>query len=101
METVLNLGEIETVRPDALFSADYPKEDVLKRIEDKRVRRVNLDKAITLGKSAKIRTRLVFRTTEGYKNIACIVHAQNEKGITIEGDHFIPMHVIYTVDMLS
>jgi hypothetical protein len=101
MDTALNLREVPVISPDALFQIQYTDKDVLDRIEDIRVRRLSLDKAVTLGKSVKIKTRLVLYTQNGFVQLnKVIVHLLNEKGITIDGDYFIPMHAIYTVDMV-
>ncbi len=101
MDTALNLREVPVISPDALFNIQYAEKEVLDRMEDIRVRRVNLDKAVTLGKSAKIKTRLVLYTKDGFVQLnGLIVHFVNDKGVTIDGDHFIPMHSIYSVDMV-
>jgi hypothetical protein len=97
MDKVLNLREIKEITLDELFQADYGKDDVLEAETDKRVRRVNLDKAVTLGRSAKIRTRLVLKTAQGYAQVKGVVHFVADKGITLEKDHFIPMHAIHSV----
>ena len=43
MDTALNLREVPVIPADALFQVQYTESDVLSRIEDIRVRRVNLD----------------------------------------------------------
>lgn len=99
MEKVLNLRETKEISLNDLFTLKYHTQDVLESEVDRRVRRGNLDKAVTLGKSAKIRTRLVLQTTEGFVQVKGVVHFTSEKGITLEKDHFIPLHVIYSVDI--
>jgi hypothetical protein len=99
MDKVLNLREIKEIALDELFHANYGEVDALEAETDKRVRRVNLDKAVTLGRSVKIKTRLVIKTVEGYVQVKGIVHFVADKGITLEKDHFIPMHAIHSVDL--
>lgn len=99
MDKVLNLREIKEIGLDELFQADYGTADALQTETDQRVRRVNLDKAVTLGRSAKIKTRLIIKTAKGYVQVKGIVHFVADKGITLEKDHFIPMHAIHSVDI--
>ncbi len=99
MDKVLNLREAKRIILDDLFTLNYTKPEVLESIDDRRVRRGNLDKAVTLGKNPKNTTRLVLATESGFVQVFGVVHFVNEKGITLEKDHFIPMHVIYSVDM--
>lgn len=101
MDTALNLREVPVIPADALFQVQYTESEVLSRIEDIRVRRVNLDKAVTLSKSAKIKTRLVIYTETGFVQLNGVhLLFLTDKGVTIEGGHFIPLHSIYSVDML-
>ena len=79
MDKVLNLREIKELALDELFHANYGAVDALEAETDKRVRRVNLDKAVTLGRSAKIKTRLVIKTADGYFQVKGIVHFVAEK----------------------
>lgn len=101
MDTALNLREVPVISPAELFHVHYTDSDVLNRVEDTRVRRVNLDKALTLSKNVKIKTRLVVYTTKGFVQLTqVVIHFVHDKGVTIEGDHFIPLHSIYSVDMV-
>lgn len=99
MDKVLNLRDTRQITLDDLFTLKYTKPEVLESIDDRRVRRGNLDKAVTLGKNPKNTTRLVLATESGFVQVFGVVHFVNEKGITLEKDHFIPMHVIYNVDV--
>ena len=100
METVLNQRAIDKIATDDLFRVEYNIEDVLEHPADQRVRRVNLDKAVTLGRSLNHKTTLVISTTKGFKQFDAVVHFVNDKGVTLEHDHFIPIHSIYSVDII-
>lgn len=99
MDKVLNLREIKPISLSEMSTVSFPPGDVFARDEDKRTRITSLDKAVTLGKSVKIKTNLIFNTTEGYRSVACVVLGINLSGAVIEGNHFIPMHAIYTADV--
>jgi hypothetical protein len=99
MDKVLNLRSIKPISIGEMTGITYPSQDVFVRDEDKRTRITALDKAVTLGRSAKIKTNLVFNSEQGYRSVSCIVHAIDIKGVTIDGGHFIPMHAIYSTDI--
>jgi hypothetical protein len=99
MDKVLNLRSIKPIGLEEMGKVTYPELDVFERDEDKRTRIGTLDKAVTLGRSAKVKTNLVFNTIEGYRSVQCIVLAMNASGAVIEGDHFIPMRAIYSTDI--
>lgn len=100
MDTAYNLREATWVTTDGISTLQLLNHDVLTRIEDIRVRRVNIDKAVTLGKSAKIKTRLVLFTQTGYVQLNAVVIAANDTDIWIEGGKSIPLACIYAVDMV-
>jgi hypothetical protein len=99
MDTVLNLRELETITAEELASCSFPSEDVYLRDEDKRVRFVSLDKAMTLAKHDRYKTLLVIRTTEGFKSLKTYVLAMNFVSVTIEGNYQIPIQAVYSVNI--
>ncbi len=97
MNVVVNLREIELVEhPETLklFS-----QDVLEQVEDQRVRRVNLDKAATLGKVSNSKANIVLKTPSGYKRILSKVSGVDATHVWIENRIIIPLAAIYAVDI--
>jgi len=73
MQNVINIREIELIpSAEGVKIFDY---DVLTREEDKRVRRVALDKAATLSKVSGRKANIVLKTPAGYKRIQTLVQA--------------------------
>lgn len=99
MDTVLNLRELETINAEELASCSFPSEDIYHRDEDKRVRVVSLDKAMTLAQNEKFKTLLVIHTTEGFKALKTRVLAMNFASVTIEGNYQIPIQAVYSVNI--
>ncbi len=99
MDTALNLRDIQTITAAELESCSFPSGDVYQRDEDKRVRLLSLDKAMTLSKNEKFKTLLVIHTTEGFKSLQTQVLAMGPQGITIEGNYLIPMHAVYSANI--
>ena len=97
MNVVVNIREIEEVKdPIGIKLFNY---DVLNRIEDQRVRRLNLDKAATLGKVSGKKAVIVLATPDGYKKIIAKVLGVDDKSAWIEGRVTIPLMCIYTIDI--
>ena len=99
MDTVLNLRELETMTEAQLATCVFPSEDVYHRDEDKRVRIVSLDKAITLAKHDKFRTLLVVNTRDGLKSIQTQVLSMTLQHILIDGHFQIPIQAVYSVNI--
>lgn len=99
MDKVLNLRAVKPISLDEMNNVSFPSEDVFTRDEDKRTRITALDKAVTLSRNSKITTNLVFNTLQGYRSVQAPVLGINLSGAVIEGNHFIPMHAIYSTDI--
>lgn len=96
MKKVINTREIELVtNPETLKLYNH---EVLTREEDQRVRRVNLDKANTLG-NANRTTHLILDTPSGYKKITAKVIGVDENNVWLEDRTLIPIKSIYAVDI--
>lgn len=97
MQKVINIKEIELIsNPESLRLYNH---DVLERIEDQRVRRVNLDKACTLGQVSNLKANIVLDTPSGYKRIQAKITGLDATSAWLEGGLIIPIMTIYAVDM--
>lgn len=97
MQKVINLREIELISSaEGLKISD---QDVLDRVEDRRVRRVNLDKAATLGKVSGKKADIVLKTIDGYKRIQAKVIGVDANAAWIENKIVLPLVAIYAVDI--
>lgn len=98
MEKVINIKQVPLITdPQSLTLYDY---DVLQRVEDQRVRRVNLDKASTLGKVSNLKANIVLSTPSGYKRIQGKVNGLDADSAWMEGGLIIPLKAIYSIDMV-
>jgi len=97
MNKVINVHEIELVEnPEGLKL--FPN-DVLERVEDQRVRLVNLDKATTLAKVSGTFANIVLNTQSGYKRIYAKVAGVDAGMVWIDGRIRIPIEAIYAIDL--
>jgi hypothetical protein len=98
MQNVINIREIELIpSAEGLKIFDY---DVLTREEDKRVRRVALDKAATLSKVSGRKANIVLKTPSGYKRIQTLVQGVDATSAWIDNGIVIPLMAIYAVDIV-
>lgn len=97
MQHVINIREIELVT--SLDAIKLYGSDVLPRLEDQRVRRVNLDKVATLSKGTGRKANIVLSTPAGYKRIQTIVLGVDANSVWIDGGYILPIAAIYAVDM--
>lgn len=97
MDVVINYREIELEQN--LNSLVLFETDVLNTIEDKRVRRVNLDKAATMAKVAQRKANIILKTPKGYKRIQTLVSGIDATHVWIENRMLIPIMAVYAVDI--
>jgi hypothetical protein len=98
MQQVINIREIELV--EQLEGIKLFNEDVLPKVEDQRVRRVNLDKAATLTKGKDTKATIVLKTPAGYKRLVSKILGVDHQAVWIENGLVIPIQAIYAVDVL-
>ena len=98
MQNVINIREIELIpSAEGVKIFDY---DVLTREEDKRVRRVALDKAATLSKVSGRKANIVLKTPAGYKRIQTLVQGVDATSAWLDNGIVIPLMAIYAVDIV-
>lgn len=97
MDVVINYREIELEQN--LNSLVLFETDVLNTVEDKRVRRVNLDKAATMAKVAQRKANIILKTPNGYKRIQTLVSGLDATHVWIENRMLIPIMAVYAVDI--
>ena len=101
METVLNLADIPLTDLSEIDKTGFAPSEVFNRVEDIRVRRTNLDKAAVLANNLKFKIRVVYvDKLMLYKKIECHIRSVNNHGILIEGGATVPLHCIYSADIL-
>jgi hypothetical protein len=99
MQNVINIREIEIIpSAEGVKIFDY---DVLSHPEDQRVRRVNLDKAATLGKVSGLKANIVLKTPAGYKRIQTQVQGVDATAVWVENGIVIPLIAVYAVDIID
>ncbi len=98
--TLANFRSLPAISKEELAKIQFEDTDVLSRPEDIRVRRTNLDKAIALGKSEKVKTSVILKSGDHlYRIETNIMNIQGEYTHTSNGLK-IPLVCIYSVDFI-
>lgn len=75
----------------------FPKEDVLATIEERRLRRLELDRALILGNVDHSKVKILFSDGEGLKQVETTIWAVTEERIILKSGMVIPIRRIHEV----
>lgn len=75
----------------------FPKDDVLATAEEKRLRRMQLDRALILGNVDHSKVRIYFTDNEGFKQVETTIWAVTEERIILKSGMVIPIRRIHEV----
>jgi hypothetical protein len=99
--TLANFRNLPVSSKEDLAKVQFDALDVLSRPEDIRVRRTNLDKAIVLGRSERIKTSVILKSADNlYRLETNILSITADSAITSNGLQ-IPLRCIYSVDFMN
>ena len=75
----------------------FPKDDVLPTIEERRQRRMELDRALILGNVDHSKVKIFFSDSEGFKQVETTIWAVTEERIILKSGMVIPIRRIHEV----
>lgn len=75
----------------------FPKDDVLASIEERRQRRMELDRALILGNVDHSKVNIFFSDSEGVKQVETTIWAVTEERIILKSGMVIPIRRIHKV----
>jgi len=75
----------------------FPKDDVLATPEERRQRRLMLDRALILGNVDHSKVKIYFTDNEGYKQVETTIWAVTEERIILKSGMVIPIRRIHEV----
>lgn len=75
----------------------FPKDDVLATAEEKRQRRLMLDRALILGNVDHSKVRIYFTDNDGFKQVETTIWAVTEERIILKSGMVIPIRRIHEV----
>jgi hypothetical protein len=75
----------------------FPKDDVLLSMDERRKRRLELDRALILGNVDHSKVRIYFTDNEGLKQVETTIWAVTEERIILKSGMVIPIRRIHEV----
>ena len=75
----------------------FPKDDVLTSAEERRQRRMELDRALILGNVDHSKVKIFFSDNEGFKQVETTIWAVTEERIILKSGMVIPIRRIHEV----
>ena len=82
------------IEKEELNHYHFPAEDVLKTADARLHRKMELERATTIGNAHRGKVKLVFHTREGLREVETTVWAATESFILLKGEVTIPVHAI-------
>lgn len=95
----MNTATTTAVVIDKEFVRDlrFPKDDVLATPEERRLRRIELDRALILGNVDHAKVKINFSDSEGVKQVETTIWAVTEERIILKSGMVIPIRRIHEV----
>ncbi len=85
------------IEKEIVGDLSFPKQDVLATVEERRTRRIELDRALILGNVDHCKVRIYFTDNEGFKQVETTIWAVTEERIILKSGMVIPIRRIHEV----
>lgn len=85
------------IEKEVVRDLSFPKEDVLATSEERRQRRMTLDRALILGNVDHSKVKIYFSDNEGFKQVETTIWAVTEERIILKSGMVIPIRRIHEV----
>ena len=90
---------ITKVEKEQISQFSFTKDEVLSDQELLTKRKVNLEKAVTLGNGQKRKVKIVFETESGQRNMVdTTIWAVGQDFVTLKAGTLIPIHAIHEIE---
>lgn len=95
MNTATNTATL--IDKEVVRDLSFPKDDVLATAEEKRQRRLTLDRAMILGNVDHSKVKIYFSDSDGFKQVETTIWAVTEERIILKSGMVIPIRRIHEV----
>ena len=82
---------------EEVLGLEFPAEDILNSKEDIAERRIELERALSLGNLDHIKVRIVFSDNKGRKAVETTVWGLTDKRVILKGGAVIPIHRVQSI----
>ena len=90
-------AQLQIVDKENIQFLKFPKEDVLTRIEDRKNRRIELQRAMSLGNLLRSKVRIIFQDDVGPKKVETTIWGITDEAVILKQSTIIPMERILCV----
>jgi len=87
----------QQIEKEKISDLRFPEEEVLKSIEAIQRRKLDLDRAASLGNIEHGKLRIIFEDSEGLKQVETTLWGVTDKRIILKQGNLIPIHRIHEV----
>ena len=91
------LNNLEHVEKEDIIFLNFPKEDVLQKIEDRRNRRMELQRAMSLGNLSQSKVKIFFQDDIGLKRVETTIWGITDEAVILKKSTLIPLGRIIAV----
>lgn len=95
MNTATNTATV--IDKEIVRDLSFPKDDVLVTTEERRQRRLTLDRALILGNVDHSKVKIYFSDNDGFKQVETTIWAVTEERIILKSGMVIPIRRIHEV----
>jgi hypothetical protein len=88
---------VTIVQKEDIRGVKFADHEVLSNPDDIKLRKADLERAMILGNGYKAKSKIVFETTDGLKQVETHIWATTEKFVTLKGGILIPIRCIHSV----
>lgn len=89
---------VVTIEKEQVGSLRFPAGEVLKSRDEIKSRRIQLERAQTLGNLEKSKVQIVFEDDQGLKMVHTTIWAVTDNRVVLKGDMSLPLNRIWQVN---
>jgi hypothetical protein len=94
------MSHIPFIEKEDITKVHFVSYEVLDKLEDKQLRKSDLEKAMIVGNGDHTKAKIVFITEDGPREVETTVWATTDETITLKGGVLIPIHCIEKVSFV-
>lgn len=95
----METGQFKLVEKELVASFHFPEGEVLEKIEDQKMRKSDLDRAISLGNIEHLKVKIYFADDEGDKVVNTTIWAITDNAILLKKNVVIPIRRIIKLEI--
>jgi len=95
----MNTTEFTLVEKESIGSLHFPHEEILRNESERKMRRMGIDRAISLGNLEHYKVKIYFADDTGEKLVNTTIWAVTDQAIVLKQNVVIPIHRIIKLEI--